>query len=170
MLSNKPLYGNSFLYSVCKKLREGFTSDEIERVYANKTLQNFNRPSIMVQYLPELTRADYNDSAYKVISLDVVCFATKNEEAIFQEWSNEIKYRLEHLLRWIEVEGVKHRFRNFETHIDQDLYMRFHFTVEYTLYVNYVDDTLLEEMMVDLEKQIFVHVEDRVQINERNDR
>lgn len=156
----QPLYGTSFLKALCKTLREGFSSEEVNTIYANKVNQNFVRPSIMVQHLPELTTPEMNNKARKRISFDIVCFAAKGmPEDEFQVWSLNMEYRIEELLHWLTVEGVPHRFRNIQSHIEQDLHMRLHVTVEYSLLVEYVNNSLDEELMLNLDKEIHVYVE-----------
>lgn len=150
-----PLRGNSFLISVCEALRKGFSNEEIHAVYANKTLQHFDKSSIVVQYLPELETPLYNNYAFRRITLDVVLFSGLQDESKFQTWLLDKKDRLCETLRWINVEGVPHRYRSFESHIEQSQYYRFHFTVEYTLQIEYLDG-LDEPLMIYLDENINV--------------
>lgn len=168
-----PLNGDSFLKSLCKTIREGFTDEEIHDVYANKILQHFDRPSILVHYLPEIETPAYNDYALRRITFDIVCFSGKINESTFQSWSMKVKNRLAEILRWIDVEGVKHRYRSYEFYIEQGQYMNFHVIVEYSLYIKYVDSLggELGPLMIDLEEIVIPHLEERTELlngNRRN--
>lgn len=166
------LNGDSFLNSLCDTIRNGFSDEEIHHVYANKILQHFDRPTILVHYLPEFETPAYNNYALRRISFDIVCFAGKIDEARFQSWSMIVKNRLAEILRWIVVEDVPHRYRSYEFYIEQGQYMNFHCIVEYSLYIEYIDSLGDEKgpLMIDLEEIVIPHMEERTEILNGNRR
>lgn len=158
----------SFLIAVGEAIRGAFSEDEITEVYINKTVKNFVRPSIMVQYVPNIERPAMRNEAFRRISFDIVCFAPKTSESYFQEWSMEIGERLSETLRWLTVSGVPHQCRSYEDYIEQGQYLEYHFLVDYSLYVEYIDPTPPPNML-DLEEDVFLMGSVKIGLNERND-
>lgn len=155
------LKANSFLNSIAKQVRAGFTTDEITQVYTDKSLQGFTPPCIMIHALPFVETTDLNDRALRIYNFDIVCFSREVDEYEFQTWTGDIVDRLSHITRWVNVEGRPNRRRSYTSYSEQEQFMRLHFTCQFSTYVEYVNTDYQPEYMEILEQTIIPRLDIR---------